>query len=254
MLSSASMPGDERAARRREERRLLLRYHVAGDEEAREALVHRFLPLARMLARRYQIAGEPIDDLVQVASLGLLKAIDRFDPTRETTLSTFAIPTIAGELKRYFRDHGWIVRVPRALQESALRVERATDALWAELGRMPTAAEVASWAETTPERVIEARQAAGARHAVSLDLHADDPEGGPRFGIEEPGFSRAEDAATVERLMTGLGEREREVLRLRFGEDLMQSEIGERLGISQMQVSRLLRQSIADLQEMAAQT
>jgi RNA polymerase sigma factor (sigma-70 family) len=169
--------------RRREDLRLLRLYHGAGDARAREELVHRFLPLARQLARRYQRRGEPIDDLVQVASLGLLKAIDRFDPDRQTTLSSFAIPTILGELKRYFRDFGWAVRVPRSLQERMVRVDEATDALWREQGRPPTPAEVA---ERTQHR---------------------------------------------------------------FGEDLYQSEIAERVGVSPTQVARILTRSIEALRE-----
>jgi RNA polymerase sigma-B factor len=233
---------------------LLLRYHRAGDADAREALVHRFLPLARALASRYRGSGEPFDDLVQVASLGLLKAIDRFDPARETTLSTFAIPTILGELKRHFRDRGWAVRVPRSLKERAVHVEQATEALWGELGRPPTTTEIAAWMGATPEQVLEARHAAGAYRAVSLDVNAHDPEGvapADSLGIEEPGFSLAEAAATVEPLMAMLDDRKREILRLRFGEDLVQSEIGERVGLSTIQVARLIKQSIAFMQEIA---
>ena len=139
--------------------------------------MHRFLPLARALASRYRGSGEPFDDLVQVASLGLLKAIDRFDPARETTLSTFAIPTILGELKRHFRDRGWAVRVPRSLKERAVHVEQATEALWGELGRPPTTTEIAAWMGATPEQVLEARDAAGAYRAVSLDVNEHDLEG-----------------------------------------------------------------------------
>jgi RNA polymerase sigma-B factor len=245
----------ERAARAEEERRLLVRYHRGGDPTAREALVERFLPLARQLARRYQRAGEPLDDLVQVASLGLIKAIDRFDPARETAFSSFAVPTILGELKRHFRDKGWSVRVPRDLQEMAVKVEKISEEMSRELGRAPTAAEMAERMEITPEQVLEAREAAAAYRAVSLDRPRDDDdesEGfGEAFGREDPGYSVAEDSATVERLMRVLGDREREVLRLRFEEDLTQSEIGQRIGVSQMHVSRLIRQSIARLRAMA---
>ena len=233
---------------------MLLRYHHAGDAEAREVLVHRFLPLARALASRYRDSGEPLDDLVQVASLGLMKAIDRFDPARETTLSTFAIPTILGELKRHFRDHSWAVHVPRSLKERALRVEQATEALWGELGRPPTTTEIATWMGATPEQVLEARRAGGGYRAVSLDVDGHDLEGvspAEGLGIEDPGFSLAEAAATVEPLMAMLDDRKREILRLRFGEDLVQSEISERLGLSTIQVSRLIKQSIAFMQEIA---
>jgi RNA polymerase sigma-B factor len=246
----------ERAARAREDRRLLLRLHQHGDPAAREQLVERFLPLARQLARRYQHGGEQLDDLVQVASLGLLKAIDRFDPSRETAFSSFAVPTILGELKRHFRDKGWSVRVPRDLQELAVRVDRVTDELGRELGRAPTLAEVAERTGNTPEQVLEAREAAGAYRAVSLDRPRDDEEDGEggmadAVGAEDPGFGVAEDAATVERLMRVLSAREREVLRLRFAEDLTQSEIGARVGVSQMHVSRLIRQAVAQLRQAA---
>jgi RNA polymerase sigma-B factor len=246
---------DERANRAREDRRLLERYHREGDRVAREALVDRFLPLARQLARRYQRGGEPLDDLVQVASLGLLKAIDRFDPARETAFSSFAVPTILGELKRHFRDKGWSVRVPRDLQELAVKVERVGEELGRALGRAPTPAEIAEATGATTEQVLEAREAAGAYRAVSLDRPRDEDEddGGisDAVGIEDPGFRLAEAAATVERLMRVLSDREREVLRLRFEEDLTQSEIGERVGVSQMHVSRLIRQSVARLRDVA---
>jgi RNA polymerase sigma-B factor len=247
----------QRSARTREDRRLLERYHADGDPAAREALVERFLPLARQLARRYQRGSEALDDLVQVASLGLLKAIERFDPERPTAFSSFAVPTILGELKRHFRDRGWSVRVPRDLQELAVRVEREGEALSRELGRAPSVAELAERVGVTSEQVLEAREAGAAYRAVSLDRPRDDDEEGEgpadQFGAEDPGYGLAEDAATVERLMRVLTDREREVLRLRFAEDLTQSEIGERVGVSQMHVSRIIRQSIARLQEAAGE-
>jgi RNA polymerase sigma-B factor len=250
-------PGDpeSRAARTRADRALLERAHH-GDATAREALVQRFLPLARQLARRYQRGGEPLDDLIQVASLGLLKAIDRFDPSRETAFSSFAVPTILGELKRHFRDKGWSVRVPRDLQELAVKLEPLSDQLTRELGRAATPAEIAERAGATLEQVLEAREAAGAYRAISLDRPRDEEDeagDGVAYGIEDPGFGLAEDAATVQRLMRVLNEREREVLRLRFEEDLTQAEIGLRIGVSQMHVSRIIRQSIARLREAAEQ-
>jgi RNA polymerase sigma-B factor len=252
----ATTPAEDRASRSREDRRLLERYHHDGDPGAREALVQRFLPLARQLARRYQRGGEPLDDLVQVASLGLLKAIDRFDPARETAFSSFAVPTILGELKRHFRDKGWSVRVPRDLQELAVKVDRVAEQISGELGRAPTPVEIAEATGASTEQVLEAREAAAAYRAVSLDRPRDDEEEdasgiADSVGAEDPGFSLAEDAATVQRLMRVLTEREREVLRLRFEEDLTQSEIGERVGVSQMHVSRLIRQSVARLREVA---
>jgi RNA polymerase sigma-B factor len=253
---SAYPPGpNDRATRAREDRRLLERYHREGDRAARDALVERFLPLARQLARRYQRGGEPLDDLVQVASLGLLKAIDRFEPDRETAFSSFAVPTILGELKRHFRDRGWSVRVPRDLQEMSVRVDRVAEELSRELGRAPTPVEIATHIGATTEQVLEAREAAGAYRAVSLDRPRDDEDEGDgmaeTMGAEDPGFGLAEDAATVERLMAVLSDREREVLRLRFAEDLTQSEIGARVGVSQMHVSRLIRQAIGRLRAAA---
>jgi RNA polymerase sigma-B factor len=244
-----------RGERARRDRRLLERAH-AGDQAARAALVERFLPLARQLARRYQRGGEMLDDLNQVASLGLLKAIDRFDPNRATAFSSFAVPTILGELKRHFRDKGWSVRVPRDLQELAVKLEPTTELLLRELGRAPTLAEVAERLDASVELVLEAREAAAAYRAVSLDRpRDDDDEGadslGQSVGIDDPGFGVAEDAATVEQLMRVLSEREREVLRLRFVEDLTQAEIGMRVGVSQMHVSRILRHAIARLRAAA---
>jgi RNA polymerase sigma-B factor len=250
---------DERVVRTREDRRLLERLHRHGDVGAREALVERFLPLARQLARRYQHGGEQLDDLVQVASLGLLKAIDRFDPARETAFSSFAVPTILGELKRHFRDKGWAVRVPRDLQELAVRVDRVTEDLSRQLGRAPSIAEVAGSIGTTAEQVLEAREASAAYRAVSLDRPRDEEDDGDvgladSVGGDDPGFGVAEDSATVERLMRVLSEREREVLRLRFVEDLTQAEIGARVGVSQMHVSRLIRSAIGELRQAAEQT
>jgi RNA polymerase sigma-B factor len=191
-----------------------------------------------------------------VASLGLLNAIDRFDPERGTAFSTFAVPTIAGELKRYFRDKAWSVRVPRDLNELALRVDRTTELLTHRLGRVPTASDIADHLGITIEDVLEAREAAAAYRADSLDRPAsEDNDDGTRLidvlGGDDPGFGRAEQSATVERLMRALTDRQREILRLRFGEDLTQSEIGERVGLSQMQISRLLRQAIGRLREAA---
>jgi RNA polymerase sigma-B factor len=237
------------------ERRLFARYRSRGDLAARDELVKRFLPLATQLARRYHRGAEPMDDLVQVASVGLLKAIDRFDPERGTAFSSFAVPTIAGELKRYFRDKGWALRVPRDLQESTQRVDRATERLLHELGRTPTVAEVAGALGITPEQVLEAREAATAYRAESLDrLCGDDQDDTPvvdMLGTHEPGYLQAEDSATLEAMVRVLSDREREILRLRFAEDLTQSEIGHRVGVSQMHVSRLLRQAVTRLRETA---
>ena len=245
--------GTDRAARALEERRLFDRYRN-GDHAAHEALVQRFLPLARQLARRYEHSSEPLDDLVQVASVGLLKAIDRFDATRATAFSSFAVPTILGELKRHFRDRGWWLRVPRDLQELAVRVEHVADDLAANLRRPPTPDEIARHIGVGVEQVLEARSAAGAYRPTSLDRPREDEDGADMVetvGAEDPGYRVTDDAATLDALMGVLGDREREVLRLRFAEDRTQVEIGDRVGVSQMHVSRLIRHSVDRLREAA---
>ena len=245
----------EGVTRRLPERELFARYRGRSDLGARDELVARFLPLATRLAQRYHRGAEPLDDLVQVASMGLLKAIDRFDPDRGTAFSSFAVPTIAGELKRYFRDKSWAVRVPRALQESTQRVDHTTNLLADELARTPTVAEVAGALGMPPEQVLEAREAATAYRAESLDRPCGEDEHGAAvvdtLGADEPGYLQAEQSATLEAMMSILSDREREVLRLRFAEDLTQSEIGHRIGVSQMHVSRLLRRAVTRLHEAA---
>lgn len=249
---------EPRASRQREDRDLFDRYLREGDPAARDQLVERFLPLARQLARRYQRAEEPLDDLVQVASIGLIKAIDRFEPDRAVAFSSYAVPTILGELKRHFRDKTWSVRVPRDLQELALKVDRKVAELSRRLHRSPTVQEIAEAVEATEEEVLEALEAAAAYRATSFDAprtSEDDAGGtlGDQMGGEEKGFGLAEDRATLHRLLGVVTPREREVLRLRFEEDLTQAEIGERIGVSQMQVSRIIRQSLGRLRAAAQQ-
>ena len=250
-----SVTGNDRVARRLRERLLFARYRGRHDLAARDELVERFLPLATQLARRYRRGAEPLEDLVQVASVGLLKAIERFDPERGIAFSSFAVPTITGELKRYFRDKGWALRVPRDLQELAQRVDRTTDRLTHEHGRAPTVSEIADELEITLEQVLEAREAAAAFRADSLDRPCGDDQDATRLadtlGAAEPGYLQAEQSATLEALMSVLSDREREVLRLRFAEDLTQSEIAHRVGVSQMHVSRLLRKAVTQLSETA---
>jgi RNA polymerase sigma-B factor len=235
--------------RRQQDRQLFARYRRDRDAATRDALVHRFLPLANHLARGYDRGTGYGDDLSQVAALGLLKAIERYDPDRGIAFSSFAVPTISGEIKRYFRDKGWIIRVPRDLQERALAVQRASEELESELGRVPTTRQLADRLGTTVESVLEARTAAGAHFGISLDRpgqsrNEDDRELADELGVYDDGFEQAEDAATVDRLLAVLDERERTILRLRFEHDLTQGEIGRRVGISQMHVSRILRQAI----------
>jgi RNA polymerase sigma-B factor len=258
-MSTATLRKDARGAsgeRAAEDRRLLVRYGRERDAPTRAQLVERFLPLAFSLARRYSGSGESLEDLQQIASLGLLKAVDRYDASHQTAFSSFAVPTILGELRRHFRDKGWAVRVPRDLQELAVKVERVAQELPGELGRFPTAAELAARCDTTVEQALEARQVAAARHTVSFDRpQGEDDEAGTSLrdtlGEEDRGFETAEAAASLDGLLRVLSERGREVLRLRFEEDLTQAEIGARVGVSQMQVSRLLRQSITMLREEA---
>jgi RNA polymerase sigma-B factor len=245
-------PGD----RSTEDRALFERYLDRRDPVDRELLVERFLPLARQLARRYQRPEEPFDDLFQVACLGLVKAIDRFDLTREVAFSSYAVPTILGEIKRYFRDRTWSVRVPRDLQELALRVDRKVSELSTDLRRQPTVTEIAEAVGIEEEDVLEALEASGAYRATSLSTPRgnDDEAGetlGDTVGTSEEGFGLAESRATLEQLMRAVTPREREVLRLRFEEDLTQAEIGEQIGVSQMQVSRIIRQSLARLRTVA---
>jgi RNA polymerase sigma-B factor len=227
------------------------RYARERAPEDREALVLRHLPLARHLARRFA-AGNERDDLEQVASIGLLKAIDRFDPDRGPTFSTFAVPTILGELKRYFRDHGWSVRVPRSLQELAARVDAAAEALTDELGRSPTTDEVATRCDVSVEQVIEARATRTAHRADSLDRPVGEEHEDTVLGLlpsEERGYERVEHALDLEELLRTLPDREREILRLRFAGDLKQREIAAVTGLSQMHVSRLIRRALETLHE-----
>jgi len=255
MAPAPDTPG-KGAERSREDRELFIRYG-AGDAQAREQLVERFLPLARQLARRYQRAGEPLDDLMQVASMGLIKAIDRFDADREIAFSSYAVPTILGEIKRHFRDRTWAVRVPRDLQELTLRVDKAVGELSEELHRQPSVAELGAVVGADEEQVLEALQAGGAYRAVSFDA----PRGSgveeelvtlaDSVGVDETGFDRAEERATLEHLLTTITTREREVLRMRFEEDMTQAEIGAVIGVSQMQVSRVIRQALSRLRAAA---
>jgi RNA polymerase sigma-B factor len=232
---------------------LFARVRDGGDARAREQLVERYLPLARRLARRYQRADEPLEDLVQVASLGLLKAVDRFDCEREVVFSSYAVPTILGELKRHFRDRTWSVRVSRDLQELVLRVDRAVTRLSVGQSRSPSVSEIAEAVGASEEQVLDALEAAGAYRAGSLDAprSSQGEEAGETFadtlGEEESGFRRAEERATLEPLLARISQRERTVLELRFGADMTQAEIGERIGVSQMQVSRLIRQALSRL-------
>jgi RNA polymerase sigma-B factor len=236
------------------EERMLIRRYRGGDVAARDELVVRMMPLVRSLAGRYK-GRERFEDLVQVGALGLVKAIERFDLDRPVAFTTYAVPTIAGEIKRHLRDHGWSVRPPRGLQERVLDVERALTDLGAELGHPPTVAELAERLEVTDEQVLEALEAERRCSAVSLDAPAGSDEEGTtatvadRIGVRDERFLDAETRADLAGPMASLPPREREILRLRFEEDLTQDEIASRVGLSQMHVSRLLRSSLAQLRD-----
>jgi RNA polymerase sigma-B factor len=238
------------------ERQLLVRYHHEGDLAAREELAERFLPLARDLALRYTYTDEPFDDLLQVACLGLVKAIDRFEPGRGTKFTSYAAPTILGELKRHFRDKGWSLHVPRDLQERSLAVSRETEELSKQLGRSPTVREVAKGLGCSPEQVLEAQEAAASYEAASLDqpTSRDEEESASLvelLGHEDAAYELVEDREAIASTWHSLPEVERKVVELRFRNDLTQREIGERIGYSQMHVSRLLRRALDRLSTAA---
>jgi RNA polymerase sigma-B factor len=225
---------------------LLRRYAAERSPELREELVQRFMPLARSLALRYRRQSEPLEDILQVAGLGLVKAVDGFDPERGKPFVAYAVPTILGEVRRHFRDHVWTVRLPRGLQELTMSVDAATAELTEELGRFPTAAELAERLEVSVEDVLEAIEAGHARRTLSLDTPRG-PEDDAASRVEalptaEAGYDRVE--AELASQTADLDEREWEVLRLRFVEELTQAEIAERFGVSQMQISRISRRSL----------
>jgi RNA polymerase sigma-B factor len=235
-------------ADRRAHIELLEAYRRSGDTAARDRLVEEMMPLVRSLARRYAGRGEPLEDLVQVGAIGLIKAIDRFELERGVELSTYAVPTIVGEIRRHFRDRSWSVHVPRRLQELSLRVSRLVDELASELGRAPTVAELAAGADVEEEEVIEALETARAHTPASLSTPVD--AAGELtlidlLGEEEPGYEALERGSVVRTGLEGLEERERRIIVLRFMKGLTQSEIAAELGISQMHVSRLLRRALA---------
>jgi RNA polymerase sigma-B factor len=238
----------ETAARAAREQELLRRYHEQGDTRARDALAEEMLPLARALAGRYAGRGEPLDDLVQVACVGIMKAIEGFDLTREVRFSSYATPTVLGEIKRHFRDRTWSVRVPRGLQELQLQVAKKRDELTTQLGRSPTVQELAGEIDAPFEEVLATIQSAGARRTRSLDEPTgEDVTLADSLGDRDVELERAEMRVLLGDAMEVLNERDREVLRLRFEEDLTQTEISERVGVSQMQISRIIRQSLAKL-------
>ena len=241
-------PSTDTRARAVRERELLRRYHVDGDRSARDQLAEEMLPLARALAGRYSGRGEPLDDLVQVACVGIMKAIDGFDLTREVRFSSYATPTVLGEIKRHFRDRTWAMRVPRGMQEMQLVVARARDTLTTTLGRSPNVQELADAVGAPFEEVLQTIQSQDARRTRSLEEPVgEDMTLADAVGGRDPDLERAEIRILLGHALVVLTDRDREVLRLRFADDLTQTEIAERIGVSQMQVSRLIRQSLARL-------
>jgi RNA polymerase sigma-B factor len=255
MSLKANLLLEDTTPARVENRELFVRWQKSRDQRAREELVDRFLPLARNLARRYSGAREPFDDLLQVASLGLVKAIDRFDVDRGAAFSSFAVPTILGELKRYFRDLGWAVHVPRGAQEQALKVQEAQERLTTRTGRPPTVTDLAEYLEIPVEEVLDALETAAAHHSASLDAPREDgdEESGTLvdvFGEEDHRYELIDQTVTVSVAAQELSARERKVLALRFVEDMTQTQIAQEIGVSQMQVSRILRRALSRLREL----
>jgi RNA polymerase sigma-B factor len=243
----------------REESRVLLEEMsvLAADEprrgDIRSQLVSIHQPLVEHLARRFRNRGEPYDDLVQVATIGLIKAIDRYDPARGVEFSTYATPTIVGEIKRWFRDKGWAIRVPRRLQEMRLEIGSATGALAQELGRSPTVAELAERIGASEDEILDGIESAAAYSTLSLDAPEGSDSDGPSvldmLGAEDEALEGVENREALKPLLAGLPERERRILLLRFFAGMTQSQIAVEVGISQMHVSRLLARTLVRLRE-----
>ncbi|HXG74950.1 MAG TPA: SigB/SigF/SigG family RNA polymerase sigma factor, partial [Gaiellaceae bacterium] len=239
-----------RLAQRRNVDVLLASYHRDGNVQAREEALVELMPLVRALASRYAGRGEPLEDLVQVGSLGLIKAVDRFDVDRGVEFTSYAVPTIVGEIRRHFRDKAWAMHVPRRLKELSLRLSRVLDELTNELGRSPTVAELAEAAGVEEEEVVDALDSAHAYTTRSLQAPFD--EGGDdslaeKLGADEAGYVDVEDGSLVEVGLGALDERERRIVEMRFFEEMTQSQIAAEIGISQMHVSRLLRRALAKM-------
>src|ERR671920_1157920 len=244
-MDEEAVSGSPRAQR---EQDLLRRIHGRGDVRARDQLAEEMLPLARALAGRYAGRGEPMDDLIQVACVGIMKAIEGFDLEREVRFSSYATPTVLGEIKRHFRDRTWAMRVPRGMQELQLMVAKKRDELTSELGRSPTVQELATAVDAPFEEVLATIQSVGARRTRSLDEPTgEDMTLADSIGGRDVELERSEMRVLLDDAMDVLSDRDREVLRLRFEEDLTQTEISERVGVSQMQISRIIRRSLARL-------
>jgi len=251
---SPAPASDQLSTATRSNRALFRRFRRTRDPRVREVLVRRFLPLARKLARRYYGGGEPLEDLVQVASLGLVKAVDRYDESRGVSFSSYAVPTISGELKRYFRDHAWSVHVPRGMRERAIEVDRVSRQLAGATGRTPSGAEVADRAGIGVADVDAALEAYAAFDSLSLDAPtstADEPDPQPRaetIGVEDERYELTEERLAIGDAVRRLPDQERRILSMRYGENRTQADIAESIGVSQMQVSRVLRRTLERLQ------
>jgi RNA polymerase sigma-B factor len=234
-------------------RELMRRYREQGDLLARKQLIEQHMPLVHSLARRYANRGEPLEDLVQIGAIGLIKAVDRFDPNRGVALTTYAMPTIIGEIKRHFRDRGWAVRVPRGLQELSMRLARILEQLTVELERSPTIAELARAAGVGEEEVLEAIESSRAYASVPLSTQSegdDEEDALAGFGASDPGYEVSEDRAVLAPGLATLDERERRIILLRFYAGLTQTQIAQRVGISQMHVSRLIRRALEKIRSV----
>jgi RNA polymerase sigma-B factor len=229
---------------------LLVAFHRDGDQNAREQALVELMPLVRALASRYAGRGEPLEDLVQVGSIGLIKAVDRFDIDRGADFASYAVPTIVGEIRRHFRDKAWAMHIPRRLKELGLRLSRTLDQLTTELGRSPTIAELAAAAGVDEEEAIDALDSMNAYSTRSLYAPFDDASDdnlAEKLGADEPGYTEVEDGTIVAGGLDALDERERQIVELRFFQELTQSQIASEIGISQMHVSRLLRRALATM-------
>ncbi len=251
-MAPLTLQTGEIVCRRGEEHALFRRYRSHREPAVRDALIARFMPLALHLARRYP-SGRESEDVAQVASLALVKAVDRFDPDRGAAFTSFATPTILGEIKRYFRDFGWSVHVPRQLQERVQLIERSAHALSGRLGREPTPAEIAAALDISVEQVLDALATATAHRPepLELDERHDEEARRPAAAVEESGYGVVEDADAVTSLLSCLSDRDRLVVELRFRHELLQREIADVVGLSQMQISRILTHSLATLRGAA---
>ena len=235
-------------------RELFRRYKEEGDEEARAQLIVSHINLVRYIAAKFKNRGEPLDDLIQVGTIGLIKAIDRFDPSRGLEFTTYATPTIMGEIKRHFRDKGWTIRVPRRLQELSAKVNSATDELTARLQRSPSIEEVAEYLGTTADEVLEAMESSSAYSSVPLEAQGgneddDAPSVIDRYASVDGDLEASDDRIVLEEVIGEFPEADQQAIRMRFIDGMTQVEIAKRLGISQVQVSRMLRRALRRIQD-----